>query len=367
MSGQGVMVMPNALQRRLLRVAILDNDTARREWAEWRRGGGDLDALDYPAQAVLPLIYRRLTVICVDDPDMARLKGIYRHRWCENVDALRLARPVLSLLAGAGIGTMVFKGAALMIAYGRGPGERPMGDVDIVVKPGDAHRALELLLEAGYKSSYGFEPFGALRVRRSLNLSAPGTEGMEVDLHWSTLPGPDAGDGVFHRARPARLLGVPTLVPSPTDLLLSVITHGTNWYPQPVRWVLDSCYLLSWVPEEIDWDLLAQRARHHHYAWQVGLALEALERDYGASIPPGASRSLSGAAGDVIERVMWHFQRDMPRRGVRYLFLFNEWLRARREPYPGGPAGGLLSFVESHVEATGHLDLARKLWPTWPK
>ncbi len=367
MSDDDAKVLPSELQRRLLRVAVLDDETARREWAAWRAGGGDLDDLDYQCQGVLPLIYRRLHDMGVDDPDMARLKGTYRHRWCENVDALRLARPVLSLLADAGVETMVFKGAALMIGYGRDPGARPMGDVDIVVRPADARRALDLLLSAGYKSSFGFEPFGTLRVRRSLNLSAPGTEGMEVDLHWSTLPGPDSGDGVFRRARPVRLLSVPTLVPSPTDLLLSVVTHGTNWYPQPVRWVLDSSYLLSWVPDQVDWDLLAQRARQHHYAWPVGLALGALEHDYGATVPSEITRSLLATRGDAVERIMWRFKRNMPSRGVRYLFLLNEWLRARREPYPGGPAGGLVSFVESHVEATGPLDLARKLWPTWPK
>lgn len=360
-------VLPSPEQRRLLRVAVLDDDTARREWDEWRLQGGTLDALDPQAQTVLPKLYRRLSAMSIDDPDMARLKGTYRHRWCENVDGLRIARPALSLLEGAGIETMVLKGAALMIAYGRDPGARPMGDVDIVVKPGDARRALELLLKAGYTSTYLAEPVGALGVRRSINMGAPAMDGMTIDLHWSTLPSPDASHSVFQRARPAALLGIPTLVPSPTDLLLSVITHGTNWYPQPVRWVLDSTYLLSCASQEVDWELLVQRARHHRYAWQVGLALDALEQDYGAPIPPGISRTLQDAPADFVERVMWLFQRNMPRRGVRYLFLVNEWLRARRQPYPGGPAGGLVSFVERHMEASGPLDLARKLWPEWPK
>ena len=158
-----------------------------------------------------------------------------------------------------------------------------------------------------------------------------------MDLHWSTLPGPDGGDGVFRRARPATLLGMPTLVPAPTDLLLSVITHGTNWYPEPVRWALDASYLLSSVPEEIDWDLLVAQARLHRYAWPVGLALDALQRDYGGAVSPGVPQSLLAAPGSVVEGALWRLQRDLPQRGVRYPFLFNEWLRARRQPYPGGP------------------------------
>ena len=366
MSHENAKMVPNHLQRQLLRVAVLDDSTARREWAEWRAGGGSLDDLDPWSQSALPQLYLRLSELAVNDPDMARLKGTYRHRWCENVAALRAARPVITILSDAGIETLVFKGAALMIGYGRGPGARPMGDVDIVVKPSDARRGLDVLVKAGYRSSDGFEPFGTLRVRRSLNLLAPGKDSMEVDLHWTTLPSAEGSDGVFQRARAAELLGVPTLVPSPADLLLSIITHGTNWYPEPVRWVLDSSYLLSHQSTGIDWELLARRARQHHYAWQVGTALVALEDDYGAAVPPGVARSLLSTPGEVLDGVMWRFQRHMPPHGVRYLFLFNEWWRARRTPYPGGRAGGLLSFAESHVEATGPLDLVHKLWPKWP-
>ena len=130
MSDEGAGVLPDPLQRRLLRVAVLDDGTARREWAEWRRGGGTLDGLEAPSQAVLPQLYQRLSAMGIEDPDMARLKGTYRHRWCENVDSLRAGRAALSILVDAGIETMVFKGAALIIAYGR-HGARPMGDVDL--------------------------------------------------------------------------------------------------------------------------------------------------------------------------------------------------------------------------------------------
>jgi hypothetical protein len=361
-----VKLLPGPQQRRLLRVAVLDDDTATQEWERWRAGGGTLDDLDNRSQALLPLLYRRLNAMGVDDPDMARLKGTYRHRWCENVDALRAGRAALSILAAAGTGAMVFKGAALMIAYGRDPGARPMGDVDLVVRPGEARAALELLLNAGFRSVDNIDPVGALRVRRGINLSVPDMEGKQVDLHWSTLPAPAGGDDVFDRGRHTTLLGLPTLVPSPTDLLLSIITHGTNWYPEPVRWVLDSCYILSTQPGEVDWDLLVAQARRHRYAWPVGLALDALQRDYGAAVPPCVARSLLSTQGDVVERAMWRAQRNLPQRGVRYPFLLNEWLRARRQPYPGGPAGGLLSFLEEHLEASGPLDLVRKLWPQLP-
>ena len=148
--GGGVKLLPDARQRCLLRVAVLDDGTARREWAEWRSAGGTLDELDDRSQALLPQLYRRLSAMGVDDPDMARLKGTYRHRWCENVGAMRAGQSALAVLAGAGVETMIFKGMALMVAYGRDPGARPMGDVDVVVKPVDARRSLELLLRAGF-------------------------------------------------------------------------------------------------------------------------------------------------------------------------------------------------------------------------
>ena len=44
---------------------------------------------------------------------------------------MRVVRPALEILVEAGISTMLCKGAALIVGYGRDPGARPMADVDV--------------------------------------------------------------------------------------------------------------------------------------------------------------------------------------------------------------------------------------------
>lgn len=364
----GPSLLPNQTQRRLLQAALLAGDRASDAWAAWQAEGHTIDRLDYSTQAILPQLYQHLHELGVEDDDMGRLKGAYRRCWYENLHVMRVVRPALSALADAGITTLICKGAALIIAYDRDPGARPMGDVDIVVRPVDAQKALELLTMAGYSPTESIEPFTALRVRRSLNLAGPGTDGGRVDLHWSTLPGPEPEPGTFDRAQSATFIDVPTLVLSPTDALFSILTHGTSWDPEPVRWILDGAFLLSHFGAAIDWELFVDRARDHRFAWQLAVALEVLDHEYEMKVPAGVVESLRDSDGTLTERVLHHLQRHPPSRGARWPYLYNEWQRARQASYPGGPAGSLVSFVGARLQATDHRDLLQRIWrhsPPW--
>jgi len=256
---------------------------------------------------------------------------------------------------------MLCKGAALIVAEGRDPGARPMGDVDIVVAPGDARRALELLVAAGYRPTGGIEPFSALRVRRGLNLVGPQTDGGGLDLHWTRLLSPERETDVFSRAHTASLLGVPTLAPCSTDSLLTILAHGTSFDPAPVRWVLDACFLLSRPVDAIDWDLLVYRARDGVIARPVATALATLRASFEVDVPPAVLRALSGARGGVVDRLLWKLHEHPLPRGQRWPYLVNEWRLTRAAPYPGGRAGGLVSFLQTRLQATSRRDLLGRI------
>jgi len=92
----------------------------------------------------------------------------------------------------AGIPSLRMKGAAL-VAEGRydDPGARPMDDLDLLVAPCDAHSAVRLLLEAGFRPWMAWgESYP--RWLDSLTLSAPGEIAgidLTIDLHWRTSYG----------------------------------------------------------------------------------------------------------------------------------------------------------------------------------
>ncbi|HVA05267.1 MAG TPA: nucleotidyltransferase family protein [Acidimicrobiales bacterium] len=361
MSPRSSALLPDAAQTLLCQAAILNDESARRAWSRWRANGGALDDLDYPTQSVLPQLYQNLTKLGIDDPDIGRLKGAYRRCWFENQRIMHVVRPAISTLHEAGLQTMLCKGAALIAADGRDPGARPMGDVDVVVAPAEARRALEVLIDAGYWPAGRVEPNLALRVRRSLNLTGPGTDGDRLDLHWSILAGPDPGPGVFDRARPVSFLGIPTLAPSPTDSLLSIIDHGTSWHPAPVRWVLDACFLFSSAGPTIDWDLFTRRAQAQPLARQVAVSLAELRTDFQVNVPLPVLRELTRNRGGALDRVLWLAQNRHLPHGQRYPHLMSEWRSARARPYPGGSPGGFVSFLAARLQASRLRELPGRL------
>ena len=74
---------PSRRERLVLVTALGEPDRALAAWQELRRDF-DLQTTEDLAFAALPLVYRRLRAAGIDDPDLARLKGIYRSAWARN-------------------------------------------------------------------------------------------------------------------------------------------------------------------------------------------------------------------------------------------------------------------------------------------
>ena len=67
---------PDELQTALLRVALCDADTARREWAGLRDHLVLDDVWDVEIHRLLPLVRHNLAAAGVDDADFPRMRGI---------------------------------------------------------------------------------------------------------------------------------------------------------------------------------------------------------------------------------------------------------------------------------------------------
>ena len=93
----------------------------------------DIDHLDVESYRLLPLVHRNMRRLGVDHPDQSRLKGIHRHTLVRNHILLHQVRGILEALHGAGIDTLVLKGAALALTHYKDLGLRPMDDLDLLV------------------------------------------------------------------------------------------------------------------------------------------------------------------------------------------------------------------------------------------
>jgi hypothetical protein len=125
-------------------------EQARSAWHRWR-ASVDLDLVGPRSFALLPAAARRVAVVR-DDPDLGRLRGVYRRCWVANQLVLEAARPVLASLATYGVRYAQVGTAGLLVALDD-PGVRPLTLVDIVATADSSLRLDVALADGGW--TYG--------------------------------------------------------------------------------------------------------------------------------------------------------------------------------------------------------------------
>ena len=288
---------PDPLQRSLLRVAFLEHDQAVEEWRSLRAHLVLDDIWDVETHRLLPLVYRRLVQLGVEDPELARLKGLHRRAWYENQLNLSRLAPLLTRLREAGIPAMVIKGVPLALRFYGDLGSRPMNDVDVLVRTDRMADTLRLLDRDGwlpYRDTQGrSEPLTSgfsLISEHSRIVTAP--DGFYVDLHWHlreqfVVPGREmtSSDAFWSASEPIDILGVATRTLCGSDLLLHAIVHGlVSQHDARARWVADSLAVIR-HPAAVDWERIIQQSRQRRLVLILRTALGYLVDHFQAEVP----------------------------------------------------------------------------------
>lgn len=326
---------PGPTQEALLRAATLDPAAGARVWRELRRRLVLDDLRDEESHRLLPLVYRNLRAAGVEDPDLGRLKGLYRRTWYENQIRLHGITPVLTALGASGVETLLLKGVPLALDYYRDLGARPMADVDVLVPYERLDAALDFLEAEGWRD-LGLHVTRERRRRSYHGAAMTHPDGRALDVHWHlalpfVLPGVEAesSDDFWAAAVPVTVGGVAMRALAPTDLLLHVVVHGAwSGSSATFRWAADASVLLRAAADRIEWArLLDQTVRRRlvlpvrnglRYVADVlrapvpGSVLSALEaepvtrrerRSYAVAAADGSARAMLG--GLVGTRAYW--------------------------------------------------------------
>lgn len=159
-------------------------------------------------------------------------------------------RRVVALLAKAGVESLAYKGPTLAVqAYGD-LGLRRFVDLDLLVRPEDAPRALEALARAGFESVYRLTARQDAHFRR-VDGDYPlvhGQTGVLLELHCRPSSErflmPLGVDGLMRRAVPVRLGGDAVRAPEADDLLLILCAHGAKHRWRRLEWTAAVAELL---------------------------------------------------------------------------------------------------------------------------
>lgn len=300
---------PNEMQGLLLRVILADGDdrtAARQSWAMWKDATPKIDGtLDLASLRLLPLVYKALAARGDDDPTLPKLAEIYRKSWMNNQILLAELAVALRILAGAGVDSLVLKGAALGELHYRDRGARPMGDVDVAVRRDSRERAIDSLVRSGWQLAAPEALAFDAAFRHGCALRSP--QGVELDLHWHIFSDccRDSVDApLWQRSIAFEINGTTSRALDPTDALLHAVVHGTRWNPvSPVRWLTDAGAILRTSNTRLDWDRLRRQASDAGFALRVGAALAYLHRNFGLGIPPEAVSAIAATPVTTIERL----------------------------------------------------------------
>jgi hypothetical protein len=302
----------------------------------------------------MPLLYWNLARQGVDGPLMGKLKGIYRMAWSQNQWLTSRVLPALRALDQEGIPMMLLKGAALNALYGRNQGIRLIGDVDILIRKDDVPRAAGELEELGWRPVGDASRVSSEYVSVTKGCGFAHPEGGELDLHWHLFPGnsvTEREEPVWRHAIQAAIAGVPTLAPSPTELLLHVCVHGWAWSKHPpFRWVADAMTILRTSRAELDWERLVDGARLRRLVPRLAAPLTYLQTRFSADIPANVLTDLRNLPITRLDRWEYRVATRAIRTPVGVLLLHLSWFRRLR-----GESDLQSGFI-------GFLDYFRRRW-----
>jgi hypothetical protein len=299
---------PNQNQEYLLKASLLKGKEAIDAWHEWK-SNVDVDQLDMGSHRLLPLLYRNLHTQGVEDPLMAKFKGIYRHTWYKNQMLFHKIAAILNEFHNNDIQTMVLKGAALAELYYRDFGLRPMADFDLLVPTEQALAAIELLTDLGWKP----KDKSLKTIIKSLLHKTRHAEGFtdnfgyELDLHWNVLIEclkPNSDNDFWNDAIEIKFKTTTTHALNVTDQLFHICIHGGKYCDvSPIRWIADAMMILNTSRSDIDWDRLIVQAEKRRLVLPIKETLSYLKNKFDASIPQVIIENLNKIPVSKMERL----------------------------------------------------------------
>ncbi|HWA18581.1 MAG TPA: nucleotidyltransferase family protein [Devosia sp.] len=278
----------------LLRAAILsDLHDAAAAYDEWQRTV-EFESATMAEQRLLVAISYRMPEGVLPAKDRARLTGVERKLWTHSRVALRAAESAFAALVDARIEVMVLKGAGRAVVELSDLRGRYASDVDLLVRPRDYVRAVEVLRVAGWDYLTG--PPHLVSETAGLNLMQ-GQYG-QVDIHqypYHQLTASDhVPDALWSRATRHTFLGYPVLLPSATDQLTIALAHGGISGHGNSDWLVDSAQLIE--SGEIDWALFEALCAERRVEGLAAISLSYLGGPLQVPAPTGLVARLEAKA-----------------------------------------------------------------------
>ena len=246
-----------------MRSALWSGEEARAAWAEWQKIT-ELGAIDFSSWNLLPLVWRNLSSLGVDDPVLAECRGYYRYHWAKNQMMLNETAGWIAAWQKRGVPVVALKGIPLLLECYRDAGLRPMSDVDLLVPVDKVQEVAASLRAEGWTKHFHKQEWEnvTLEAQQSYNWQKGDAR---LDLHWHVderCTEPGVTDWQWSLAQPLTIKKGTALQLCPEHLLVHVCSHGMIWNPgqAPLRWLADADHILRRYGPTLDWSRVLEAA-----------------------------------------------------------------------------------------------------------
>lgn len=196
--------MIESLNTQILRLCVyLEQDAEiRTKFVELIRQISDWKTLIEEAEssAVSNLLYRHVIKnhITIPEPELTSLRALTARHTRNNRERIFALEEILEQFERESIESVLLKGMSLIHTLYSNHAQRPMGDIDILVRPEQANNAQKALRDIGYtasdrKAGYGYD-------HHHLPMATKKRNGLviQVEIHHNALSGDVKSDMTFH-------------------------------------------------------------------------------------------------------------------------------------------------------------------------
>ena len=252
-----------------------------------------------------------------------------------------------------GVAFVALKGAALYASKIYAPGERPMGDIDLLIRDDDAGRMARVLEECGHEPAYAthrhqvFQPRSG-KIPAKIRLGEHVDNPIKVEVHTRIAERlPVTAQDITQFLIPTGAHEGLNAYSSPASLMMHLLLHAAgNMRPRALRLIqLHDIALLSARLTPGDWELLTTGGPRGGAFWWALAPLMLVARYYPNSVPPSLCSRLGAEC-------TWYLRLCSRRQRLSDV----SWSRIRIEAFPG------LEWSSCTREALEFM--ASRIWPS---
>ena len=260
-------------------------------------------------QQVAPILLAYL-----DERDLTHLLPkpvIIRLREMHNLIALKNLKiqlelsTILSEFSRQSIAAIVLKGAYLAPKIYPPSAPRAVGDIDVLVQPEQLDSAAQVLTALGYRSKQPFDMRWRDEAHKHLPRFFKEKSVAAVEIHWRLFKTSAAAvdpSTLWSRALPVTFGEHRAFALSPEDMLLHICCHAVydHYLSLDIRFLVDIAQIAEHFAQDVDWEVLVQRAANWDCARGVYIGLLLAHQLLGVSIPDDCLHELSQSVPEEI-------------------------------------------------------------------